>query len=279
MGAERSMEVFEQVGADLQALYGVRAEALLCDAHPGYATTRWAQRAGLPVSAVLHHHAHAAALAAEMTTDDPALIFAWDGVGYGSDGELWGGEAFLGRPGAWHRVASFRPFRLPGGERAGREPWRSAAALCWEIGRDWPACPDRDHLARGAWERRLNTPTTSAVGRLFDAAAALSGVCLHADYEGEGPMRLEAAANEVYAAAGAPHQADALPLVPDEHGVLRADWTPLVELLLDDSRSVADRSARFHESLALTAVAIATRLRRDQAVAMVGATGGVLQNR
>jgi len=279
MGAERSMEVFEQVGADLQALYGVRAEALLCDAHPGYATTRWAQRAGLPVSAVLHHHAHAAALAAEMTTDDPALIFAWDGVGYGSDGELWGGEAFLGRPGAWRRVASFRPFRLPGGERAGREPWRSAAALCWEIGLDWPECPDRDGLARGAWERRLNAPSTSAVGRLFDAAAALSGVCLHADYEGEGPMRLEAAANGVPAASGTPTRSAALPLAPDTDGVLRADWAPLVELMLDDSCSVAERAASFHESLARTAVAIVMTLQREHAVSMIGATGGVLQNR
>ncbi|NGX15394.1 carbamoyltransferase HypF [Wenzhouxiangella sp. XN24] len=279
MGAERSMEVFEQVGTDLQALYGVRAEALVCDAHPAYATTRWARRAGLPVSSVLHHHAHAAALAAEMATDDPVLIFAWDGVGYGGNGELWGGEAFLGRPGAWRRVASFRPFHLPGGERAGREPWRSAAALCWESGRDWPECPDRDGLARGAWERRLNTPATSAVGRLFDAAAALSGVCLHADYEGEGPMRLEAAANEVLAADGAPTRGAALPLAPDTDGVLRADWAPLVEPLLDASCSVGERAAGFHESLARTAVAIATTLGREQALSMVGATGGVLQNR
>lgn len=282
MGAERSMEVFEQVGADLQALYGVRAEALVCDAHPGYATTRWARRSGLPVSAVFHHHAHAAALAAEMTPVAPVLIFAWDGVGYGGDGELWGGEAFLGRPGAWRRVASFRPFRLPGGERAGREPWRSAAALCWELGRDWPQCPDHDGLARGAWERRLNTPTTSAVGRLFDAAAALSGICLHADYEGEGPMRLEAKAHEAGTLAADDREAiidaAALPLAPDANGVLRADWAPLVEMLLDGARPVATRAAAFHESLALTAMAVTELVRRDHAVTAVGATGGVLQN-
>jgi hydrogenase maturation protein HypF len=274
MGSERSMEVFEQVAADLQRLYEVRAEALICDAHPGYATARWARRSGLPVSAVLHHHAHASALAAEMGRDGPLLVFAWDGVGYGGDGGLWGGEAFLGRPGAWHRVASFRPFRLSGGERAGREPWRSAAALCWESGCDWAACPDPDGLARAAWERGLNTPPTSAVGRLFDAAAALTGLCLLASYEGEGPMRLEAAL-----LGPAPDDAAALPLAADAGGVLRADWAPLLAPLLDASRPLPERAALFHESLALTAVAMFRALRATHPIAGVGATGGVLQNR
>jgi hydrogenase maturation protein HypF len=274
MGSERSMEVFEQVAADLQALYGVRAEALVCDAHPGYATARWARRQGLPLQEVLHHHAHAAALAAETRESGPLLVFAWDGVGYGGDGTLWGGEAFLGRPGAWRRVASFRPFRLPGGERAGREPWRSAAAMCWETGVDWAACPDLDGLARAAWDRRLNTPVTTAAGRLFDAAAALSGICLHASYEGEGPMRFEAAATGT-AAQGA----GALPLTRDADGLLRADWAPLLAPLQDPGTGVAQRAAWFHETLALTAVAIYRAVSEDTAVAATGATGGVLQNR
>ncbi len=274
MGSERSMEVFEQVAADLQALYGVRAEVLACDAHPGYATARWARRQGLPLREVLHHHAHAAALAAELETAGPLLVFAWDGVGFGSDGGLWGGEAFLGRPGAWRRVASFRPFRLSGGERAGREPWRSAAALCWETGHDWPGCPDPGGLARAAWQRRLNTPTTSAVGRLFDAAAALTGLCLHASYEGEGPMRLEAAAR-----GHAPADAAALPLEIDAEGVLRADWAPLLDPLLDADRPAAERAALFHECLAMTAVAISGALRERHGFEGIGATGGVLQNR
>jgi hydrogenase maturation protein HypF len=274
MGSERSMEVFEQVAKDLQALYGVRAEALACDAHPGYATSKWARRQGLPVTAILHHHAHAGALAAEMAGEGPLLIFAWDGVGYGADGSLWGGEAFLGRPGAWTRVASFRPFRLPGGERAGREPWRSAAALCWETGRDWAACPDGDGLCRAAWDRGLNTPQTSAVGRLFDAAAALTGICLAASYEGEGPMRLEAALAAAPVAGACP-----LPLAADADGVLRADWESLLDSLMDEAIPLADRSAWFHERLAATSVAVYRAISARHTVAGVGATGGVLQNR
>jgi len=273
MGSERSLAVFEQVAEDLQRLYGVAAEVIACDAHPGYATARWARRQGLPVIPVLHHHAHASALAAERPGEGPRLVFAWDGVGFGEDGTLWGGEAFLGRPGQWRRVASFRPFRLPGGERAGREPWRSAAALCWEIGTPWTACPDPDGLAKAAWERGVNAPATSAVGRLFDAAAALTGLSLHASYEGEGPMRLEARAG------GEAGGGEALPLHPDGDGVLRADWAPLIPLLTDPQRPVAERSRAFHDALARTALAVYEALRARHRIEGVGATGGVMQNR
>ena len=211
MGTARSLEVFEQLVADLQSLYGVRAEALICDRHPGYATTRWAQRQRLPCVEVQHHAAHAAALVGEQAGDSAPgdwLVFTWDGVGYGSDGELWGGEAVHGGPGRWRRVASMRPFRLPGGERAGREPWRSAVSLAWELGRHAEARrlvaqlreradPAGDYdLLYHAWQRGLNMPHTSAVGRLFDAAAALTGVCRTASFEGQGPMWLEALAGQ-----------------------------------------------------------------------------------
>ena len=273
MGSERSLAVFEQVVADLQRLYGVRAGALACDAHPGYATARWARSQGLPLTEVLHHHAHAAALAAEMPGTAPLLVFTWDGVGYGADGTLWGGEALLGRPGRWQRVASLRPFRLPGGERAAREPWRSAAALCWETSRAWPECPDTDGLARMAWERRLNSPQSSAMGRLFDAAAALTGHGLYSSYEGEGPMRLEAASREPVD-GGMP-----LPLATDADGVLRADWAPLLDLLLDGGVDPAERATQFHDTPARTALAVYLRLCEKHPVGAVGATGGVLQNR
>jgi hydrogenase maturation protein HypF len=118
----RGREVFAQVARDLQQLYGQRAEVIAHDAHPGFPSTRWALDSGLPSQQVWHHHAHAAAVAGEFPSDAPLLCFTWDGVGLGPDHTLWGGEGLLGRPGAWSRVASFRPFRLPGGERAARQP-------------------------------------------------------------------------------------------------------------------------------------------------------------
>jgi hydrogenase maturation protein HypF len=165
MDSPRSLDVFERVASDLQGLYGVAAKRVVCDAHPGYTTHRWAQRQDLPLETVWHHDAHASAVAAELDLPGDWLMFAWDGVGLGREGTLWGGEALLGRPGNWRRFASLRTFRLPGGDKAGREPWRSAAALHWECGREWTATHDADGMAKAAWNNALNCPTTSAAGR------------------------------------------------------------------------------------------------------------------
>jgi hydrogenase maturation protein HypF len=272
LDAPRSLAVFAQVIADLQALYGVRATHIVHDAHPGYASTRWAKQAGLPVRSVFHHHAHASALAGEYREVKRWLVFTWDGVGYGEDGTLWGGEALLGAPGAWRRVASFRPFHLPGGERAGREPWRSALALTWEAGVTWRACAQDTQLLHQAWTRRINAPPSSAVGRLFDAAAALTGINTRSSFEGQGPMLLESAV----AGAG---EALALPLAPDAHGLWRSDWAPLLAPLLDDSRTPGERAALFHASLAQALVDQALRVRAGHGEFTVGLAGGVFQNR
>jgi hydrogenase maturation protein HypF len=272
MGTARSVDVFETVVADLQTLYGVRAERVVCDAHPGYVTTRWARRSGLPVTEVFHHHAHASLAAREARDDVEVIAFAWDGVGLGADGSLWGGEAFVGRPGRWRHTGSMRGFRLPGGDRAGREPWRSAAALCWEAGRPWQALPPDADLARSAWERGLNAPVTSAVGRLFDGAAALLGITTHASYEGQGPMRLEAVA-----AGTGPDER--LPLREDDRGVLVTDWEPLLDLLLDASRPVAERAWRFQQAMARALLDQALALRDRDGPETVALGGGCFQNR
>ena len=191
MDSPRSLEVFEQLVDDLQSLYGVRAERIVCDAHSGYTTHKWArQQSDLPVAEVWHHAAHASAVAGEFDRPGPWLTFAWDGVGLGEDGSLWGGEALLGAAGQWQRVASLRTFRLPGGERAGREPWRSAAAVHWEAGLPWTPAADIDGLAEAAWRQRINTPVTSAAGRLFDAAAAIVLDLPATSFEAQGPMLL-----------------------------------------------------------------------------------------
>ena len=261
------------VVADLQALYGVRARCIAHDAHPGYPTARWARSQGLATVAVWHHHAHASALAGEFSDDAPLLCFTWDGVGLGTDGTLWGGEALLGRPGHWQRVASLRPFRLPGGERAARQPWRSALALCWTASVPWPdgarwATP----LLQRAFDRGLNAPLTSSAGRLFDGAAALLGCVTESGYEGEAGMHLEA----LCTATASPV---AMPLVGDERGLLTSDWSTLLPALLDPHASTATRAALFHSSLAAAACAQAVAVRRVSGIARVGLTGGVFQNR
>ena len=275
LASPRGREVFDQVVHDLQQLYGVRAECIAHDAHPDFPNTRWAHDSKLPTQAIWHHSAHAAAVAGEFQIDEPLLCFTWDGVGLGPDTTLWGGEALLGMPGAWTRVASFRPFRLPGGERAARQPWRSALALCWECGQPWPAGESQGGpLLRAAWEGGLNAPSTTSVGRLFDAAAALLGVCMGTSYEGQAPMYLEAQASGSGAAPTV-----ALPLTRDASGVWRSDWAPLLPALLDARHDPASRAAMFHASLAHALCEQALAVRKHTGVARVGLSGGVFQNR
>jgi hydrogenase maturation protein HypF len=311
LDSPRSYEVFQRIINDVQALYSVDCEAIACDLHPGYASTRWAEGQGLPLIRVQHHAAHASALAGEHPDVADWLVFAWDGVGYGSDGTLWGGEALAGRPGNWQRRASFRPFRVVGGDKAGREPWRSAAALMWA--EDWDVgaalaanrAPDNPniiaakaaptaanvygesdipsrlkpllhqdalHLAHHAWRQRINTFETSAAGRLFDAAAALVLGRRFASFEGQGPMELEHVARDGC-------EALTLPLAPDDEGVLRSDWAPLLPVLTDADLAAGERAGIFHETMARAVLDQALKIRRQTRYDAVGLSGGVFQNR
>ena len=206
------------------------------------------------------------------------LVFTWDGVGLGPDGTLWGGDALLGSPGQWQRVASLRPFKLPGSERAGREPWRSAAAICWEANQECPLDEASDPLLRSFWEQGKNAPLTTAAGRLFDAAAALTGVCSRASYEGQGPMLLETLARRHITDAGRDLTPTPMRLSNSSNGYI-ADWTPLILMLTDSSRPVAERAARFHMSLAHSLLQQAEQIRKDTGVNTIGLAGGVFQNR
>jgi len=273
----RGAATFALVVRDLQSLSGIRAERVVHDAHPRLASSRWARESGLPATAVWHHHAHASAVAGEYPSAGPLLCFTWDGVGLGPDETLWGGEALVGRPGAWRRVGSFRPFRLLGGDRAARDPWRSALALCWEAGIAWGEGEARGgELLRRAFDARVNTPVTSSVGRLFDAAAALIGVCQTASYEGEGPMRLEALCDPEDAERVMPVL---LPLARDAAGLWRSDWAPLLMELRDANQSPARRAARLHASLAHALLSQARAIRDESGINRVGLAGGVFQNR
>lgn len=277
LDAPRSVAVFEQVVSDFQRLYSVTPETIVCDAHAGYASSRWASRQNLPLVSVWHHHAHASALAAEHQQNLTWLTFTWDGVGLGEDRTLWGGEALLGRPGAWRRVARMRPFRLPGGERAGREPWRSAVALCWETGLDFPPKEASLALLKTAWEKRLNSPVTTAVGRLFDGAASILGLIRHASYEGQAGMYLQNVAEEPDAESHA--EAIDLPLIQESSSLLTVDWKPLIPALLNKAVPIGQRAMQFHLSLARSIAAQAQRIHASAPFDRVGLTGGVFQNR
>ncbi len=245
---------------ELRRFLALDPVAVACDLHPDYASTRWAEQSGLPRIGVQHHHAHVAACLAEHGVDE-ALGFAWDGVGLGDDRTPWGGEALRVGPRGFERVAHLRPFPLPGGDAAARDPRRSLAGLFVAAGVDAPAGLVPDALVRLARSPRL-APWTTSAGRLFDAVAALTGVCERASFEGQAPIALERLAepgHEPY-----PFRLDG-PVV---------DWTPALGPLLADRGDPSRAASRFHATLVASIVAVAER-ERAPAVAL---TGGCFQN-
>ena len=307
----QARECFERVVADLCRLYRFTPDVIACDLHPDYWSTRWAQAQGKPVVAIQHHEAHAAACAAENDIDGPFLGVSWDGTGYGHDGTIWGGEIFLFEAGlqpsggrgiparsgagvfrekgdatapsrsrlrseeqvypATHvrRVASLRPFLLPGGEAAAKDTWRCASSVLFDSG---VQLEGRLAAMEPLLRRRIGCVPTSSMGRLFDAVAAIAGVCQSNRYEGESGLRLEAEAM-----AHGPAEPYPLPC-PD----LEADWRPMIlEMVQEMTRESAAGatpaaliSARFHETLAAWTVEIA----RKSGVRRVVLSGGCFQN-
>ena len=283
-----AMEAFERVVADFRRLWQTTPVAIAHDLHPGYLSTRWARETGIPLVGVQHHHAHLAACLGENGIEGDALGVAWDGTGHGTDRTVWGGEFLVGSARAFERIASLRPFPLPGGEAAVREPRRSAVALLFSLlGR---AALERTDLLPVAsfvpadravlasmLEKGINSPVTTSAGRLFDAVAALCGLCQRSSFEGEAAMALEAAATTESSERGS----YPFPLVSSRGGAgapLQLDWGPLVAALLDDlsrKEPPARIAARFHHALAdgIAAVTAAAGPRR------VALTGGCFQNR
>ena len=283
-----ALGAFERVIADLSRLYAFRPAAIAHDAHPDYASTRWAlaaaARTGATLVSVQHHHAHLAACLAEHGLEGPALGVTWDGTGYGDDGTVWGGEFLLGDAAAFVRVAHLRPFRLPGGDAAVREPRRSAIGLlAGALGPSWTSRDDlaavraftpreRATLARMI-ERGVSSPVTTSAGRLFDGFAALLGLAERSTFEGQAAMRLEIAAEG--GGKGA-YPLDLSPSAPGGPWVL--DWGPMLEAALADvarGLPAAVAAARVHGALVGAIVRVAARA----GAARVALSGGCFQNR
>ena len=266
---------------DLLALYGVRPVLVAHDLHPDYFTTALAGELGLPRLAVQHHHAHLAACMLENRLEPEVLGLTWDGTGLGPDRTVWGGEFLLGGPVSFRRVGSLVPFRLPGGERAVEEPWRTALALLWEsFGEMRPRGLPLERLEPGAPLERvtglirdgIHAPWTTSVGRLFDGVSALLGLCTRNTHQAQAAQQLEWAAWS-HGAHAAP-----LPMPVIEDDVLRLDWRETVRALVQALRAGADAprlAAGFHHALVRGALEIAGRV----GVAPVALAGGVFCNR
>jgi hydrogenase maturation protein HypF len=268
-----SLDAFRAAIQDLSRLYGFKPELAACDLHPDYASSRHAESLGLPVARIQHHHAHVAALMAEQDIAPPVLGVAWDGLGLGTDGTIWGGEFLAVDEHGFKRSGHLLTFPLPGGEAAVREPRRCALGLLHEMGADTGRLerffPEGWEAARLLPKSAALSPRTSSAGRLFDGLASLLGLRQKNAFEGQAAMALEHCIDEAEAGAYEPRL-----LLGD---AIVADWRPLIHAALADlDRGVtAGRiSARFHNGLAGMIVEMAKAVGLER----VALTGGVFQN-
>lgn len=267
----------EEAASHLLDLLQIAPRRVACDQHPDFPSTRLAERLaedhGWQLVPVQHHHAHAAAVAAEHGITGPALALTLDGVGLGSDGTAWGGELLWLHGPQWQRLDHLAPLALPGGDRAAREPWRLAAAALHRLGRGDEIAERYGHRPfAGVLAGQLsegNVPRTPSAGRLFDAVAGLLGIAEEAAYEGEAAMRLEAAA-----ARHGPVSADPAGWEAGSEGLC---LDPLLGSLAEET-DPGRGAARFHATLA-AALADWVARHHGQGAGRVLLGGGCFANR
>lgn len=289
----------------LEDLFDLAPAALACDVHPSYLSGQWAReqarKCNLPLVEVQHHHAHIASVMAEaiaagqLTTDARVLGIAFDGTGAGTDGTIWGGEFLVASLGGFERAAHLRTWALPGGAASVRDARRNAFALLSELGLlEHPGAVgllnSLDEQTRSVTatmiERGINSPRTSSMGRLFDAAAAILGICDKATYEGEPAIELEAAAWRALSSESACPTGNIAGFSvtessrPDACHVLNS--RSLIEALLEGIRAgvPAGRLALdFHIAIARSSARIAREICAREGIDAVALSGGVFMNR
>lgn len=289
----------------LEDLFDLAPTALACDLHPSYLSGQWAReqarKCNLPLVEVQHHHAHIASVMAEaiaagqLTTDARVLGIAFDGTGAGTDGTIWGGEFLVASLGGFERAAHLRTWALPGGAASVRDARRNAFALLSELGLlEHPGAArlldSLDEQTRSVTatmiERGINSPRTSSMGRLFDAAAAILGICDKATYEGEPAIEFEAAAWRALNSESACPTGNMASFSvtessrPDDCHVLNS--RPLFEALLEGIRTgvpAGKLALDFHVTIARASTRIASEICVREGIDTVVLSGGVFMNR
>lgn len=289
----------------LEDLFDLAPAALACDLHPSYLSDQWAReqarKCNLPLVEVQHHHAHIASVMAEaiaagqLTTDTRVLGIAFDGTGAGTDGTIWGGEFLVASLDGFERTAHLLTWALPGGAASVRDARRNAFALLSELGLlEHPGAAQLldslDEQTRSVTatmiERGINSPRTSSMGRLFDAAAAILGICDKATYEGEPAIELEAAAWRAFSSESACPTGNMVSFSvtessrPDDCHVLNS--RPLFEALLEGIRTgvpAGKLALDFHVTIARSSARIAREICAREGLDTVALSGGVFMNR
>ena len=246
-------------------------DIIACDLHPGYFSTKFAKDHN--PEPVQHHHAHIASVIAEHGLKKPVIGVSFDGTGFGTDGNMWGGEFLLVSGKKFKRLAHFAYCKMPGGDKVVSEPWRMAISILGERALPFLKGVGKKEkkIVLDMCAKNINSPLTSSAGRLFDGAAALIGVCTHASFEAEGPIKLEKMCKSG---------------VEESYGFRLSgstiDVAPLFLGIVKDLKIRKDKrviATKFHNSMAHIIVKTIKKLSKDTGIKDIALSGGVFQNK
>ncbi|MDD5748342.1 MAG: carbamoyltransferase HypF [Actinomycetota bacterium] len=283
MDSEAELSHFEEALNSIARLFSLEPQIAACDMHPDYLTTSMARKSGLPCVEVQHHHAHIASCMADNRITGEVIGVAWDGTGYGPDGTIWGGEFMKADFTEFERLAHLRAYPMPGGDRAVYEVYRMVAGVLFSVLDSNDAEEEMERLFSLREEEReaifyqlrndINCPRTSGAGRMFDVAAAMSGVRKTAVYDGQAACEFEALASNVYEDYHFEINRSSLPWVIDTGPVF-------LEMLDDVHKRVSpdEISGKFHRTMALIIVETVKGLASMTGINRVALSGGVFQN-
>ncbi len=281
-----TLSSFESGIEHFKRIFSVAPELAAFDKHPDYLSTKYAgSLAGAVKIPIQHHHAHIAACMAENNVKGPVIGVAFDGTGYGDDGQIWGGEFFTGNYSGFERQAHFEYVPLPGGDAAIKEPWRMALSyLVKTFGEDLAPyklpflCEigaERTDIVIQQIAKGINAPLTSSVGRLFDGVSALIGLCNVIEYEGQAAIRLEKNAdtsgNDLYTYE-----------IERVGAAYKIIVRQMISAIFEDVTSGAEKSyisGTFHRTVARIVLDVCELLRERSGINQVALSGGVFQNR
>jgi hydrogenase maturation protein HypF len=284
IGDLKNMETFSFYKETVERfceLFRIQPSLIACDKHPDYLSTRYAKESGNPIIEVQHHHAHIASCMAENGIDEQVIGIALDGTGYGDDDTIWGGEFLVADFHNYKRCKHFEAIPIPGGDAAIKEPWRTALSYLYATyGEEMEYLPipflasippDTIEWVKTAIVKNINSPLSSSAGRLFDAVAAITGICVNSTFHAEPPMRLEAIAEQAIS--------DAYPYHSEQTII---SFQPTIMEIVEDLECGIEPSvisAKFQQTICEVIIDTATEIHQTTGIKKIALSGGTFQNR
>lgn len=275
-----TLEFYEESLERYNRLFRFTPEMVVCDMHPDYLSTVYAEQLGIPLLSVQHHHAHIASCMAEYGIDEQVIGVSFDGTGLGDDNKIWGGEFFLCDLNDYERINHFEYVSLPGGDKASEEPWRMAVSyllntygrIPWELDLPFFSRVNKDEveILQSAINKNINSPLSSSAGRLFDAVAAITCICTESKFHSEAPMRLESVIDTTNKGE---YDFQVSPVL---------SFSKMIKQIVADivdQRGIPEISAKFHNTIISAIFAIVKEWSDKTGINKIVLSGGVFQNK